>query len=66
MQELKAQIDKVQASIKKEVALARRQVRDEYVGSHRMEELLHRFSADSPPRAGGLSSAAKCKLQAES
>jgi capsular exopolysaccharide synthesis family protein len=42
MQELKAQIDKVQASIKKEVALARRQVRDEYIGSHRMEELLHK------------------------
>ena len=42
MQELNAQIDKVQASIKKEVALARRQVRDEYMGSHRMEQLLQK------------------------
>jgi capsular exopolysaccharide synthesis family protein len=42
MQELNAQIDKVQASIKREVALARRQVRDEYLGSHRMEILLQK------------------------
>jgi len=42
MQELKAQIDKVQASIDSEVALARRQVRDEYAGSHRLEEMLQK------------------------
>jgi capsular exopolysaccharide synthesis family protein len=42
MRDLKAQIDKVQASIKKEVGLARRQVREEYIGSHRMEELLQK------------------------
>ncbi|MGD0786530.1 MAG: polysaccharide biosynthesis tyrosine autokinase [Terracidiphilus sp.] len=42
MQELNAQIDKVQASIKREVALARRQVRDEYIGSHRLETVLQK------------------------
>jgi succinoglycan biosynthesis transport protein ExoP len=42
MQELQAQIDKVQASINSEVALARRQVRDEYAGSLRLEEMLHK------------------------
>jgi capsular exopolysaccharide synthesis family protein len=42
MQELNAQIEKVQASIKKEVALARRQVRDEYVSSQRMEQMLQK------------------------
>jgi capsular exopolysaccharide synthesis family protein len=42
MQELQAQIDKVQASIKSEVALARRQVRDEYEGSLRLEQMLHK------------------------
>jgi capsular exopolysaccharide synthesis family protein len=40
--ELNAQIDKVQASIKKEVALARRQVRDEFIGSQRMEQMLQK------------------------
>jgi capsular exopolysaccharide synthesis family protein len=42
MQQLQAQIDKVQASIKSEVALAKRQVRDEYAGSHRLEEMLRK------------------------
>ena len=42
MLDLKAQIDKVQASINSEVALARRQVRDEYAGSHRLEEMLQK------------------------
>ena len=42
MQELNAQIDKVEASINKEVTLARRQVRDEYTGSLRLEELLQK------------------------
>jgi capsular exopolysaccharide synthesis family protein len=42
MQELNAQIDKVQATINSEVALARRQVRDEYEGAMRMEEMLHK------------------------
>ena len=42
MQDLQAQIDKVQASINSEVALARRQVRDEYAGSHRLEEMLQK------------------------
>ena len=42
MQELQAQIDKVQASINTEVALARRQVRDEYAGSLRLEDMLHK------------------------
>jgi polysaccharide biosynthesis transport protein len=42
MQELQAQIDKVQASINSEVTLARRQVRDEYAGSLRLEEMLHK------------------------
>ncbi len=42
MQELNAQIDKVQAAIKKEVVLARRQVRDEYESSHRMEQMLQK------------------------
>jgi uncharacterized protein involved in exopolysaccharide biosynthesis len=37
MQELKAQIDKVQASIDSEVKLAQRQVHDEYDGSLRVE-----------------------------
>jgi capsular exopolysaccharide synthesis family protein len=42
MQELNAQIDKVQAGIRREVALARRQVRAEYLGSHRMEQMLQK------------------------
>jgi capsular exopolysaccharide synthesis family protein len=42
MQDLQAQIDKVQASINSEVALARHQVRDEYAGSHRLEEMLQK------------------------
>jgi len=40
MEELTAQIDKVKASITSEVALARRQVHDEYENSLRLEELL--------------------------
>ena len=42
MQELKAQIDKVEASINSEVALARRQIHDEYGGAHRLEEMLQK------------------------
>jgi capsular exopolysaccharide synthesis family protein len=42
MQDLKAQIDKVQARINSEVTIARRQVRDEYAGSLRLEEMLHK------------------------
>jgi capsular exopolysaccharide synthesis family protein len=42
MQELQAQIDKVQSTINSEVALARRQVRDEYTGSLRLEEMLRK------------------------
>jgi succinoglycan biosynthesis transport protein ExoP len=42
MQELQAQIDKVQASINNEVALARRQVRDEYDGAVRLEDMLRK------------------------
>jgi capsular exopolysaccharide synthesis family protein len=42
MQELKEQIEKVQASINSEVALARRQVHDEYAGSQHLEEVLRR------------------------
>jgi capsular exopolysaccharide synthesis family protein len=42
MQELNAQIDKVQGAIKKEVVLARRQVRDEYASSHQMEQMLQK------------------------
>jgi capsular exopolysaccharide synthesis family protein len=42
MQELNAQIDKVQNSINSEVILARRQVRDEYMGSLRLEEMLQK------------------------
>jgi len=46
IQELKAQIDKVQASIDNEVMLARRQVRNEYEGSLRLEDMLrHRLDA---------------------
>jgi capsular exopolysaccharide synthesis family protein len=40
MQELKAQIDKMQASIDSEVKLAKRQVNDEYQGSLRVEQML--------------------------
>jgi capsular exopolysaccharide synthesis family protein len=40
MQDLKLQIDKVQASINREVDLARRQVHDEYAGSLRTEQML--------------------------
>ena len=42
MQELNAQIDKVQTNINGEVTLARRQVRDEYTGSVRLEEMLQK------------------------
>ena len=42
MQELNAQIDKVQTSINSEVTLARRQVSDEYTGSLRLEEMLQK------------------------
>ena len=42
MQELKEQIQKVQANINSEVALARRQVRNEYEGSHHLEDVLRR------------------------
>jgi capsular exopolysaccharide synthesis family protein len=42
MQELQAQIDKVQSTINSEVVLARRQVRDEYTGSLRLEEMLRK------------------------
>jgi polysaccharide biosynthesis transport protein len=42
MLELDAQIDKVQASINNEDALARRQVRDEYQGALRLEDMLHK------------------------
>jgi succinoglycan biosynthesis transport protein ExoP len=39
---LKSQIAKVQASIDKELALARRQIQNEYEGSKRTEEMLHK------------------------
>jgi capsular exopolysaccharide synthesis family protein len=42
MQELNAQIEKVEASINNEVTLARRQVRDEYTGSLLLEEMLQK------------------------
>ncbi len=42
MQELNAQIDKIESSINNEVTLARRQVRDEYTGSLRLEEMLQK------------------------
>jgi capsular exopolysaccharide synthesis family protein len=42
MQELNVQIDKIQASINSEVALSRRQVRDEYTGAQRLEEMLQK------------------------
>ena len=42
MQDLKLQIDKVQASINREVELARRQVHDEYEGSLRSEAMMRK------------------------
>jgi capsular exopolysaccharide synthesis family protein len=40
MEELQAQIDKLQSSINNEVSLARTQVHDEYSGSLRLEDML--------------------------
>ncbi|MDR3775326.1 MAG: polysaccharide biosynthesis tyrosine autokinase [Terracidiphilus sp.] len=42
MQDLKLRIEKVQASINSEVALARRQINDEYKGSLRSEQMLRK------------------------
>jgi capsular exopolysaccharide synthesis family protein len=42
MQDLETQIAKVQASIDKEVALARREVRDEYEGSLAVEQMMRK------------------------